>query len=139
MKKKLLSLAVALAMVLTLLPTMALADEDDIDEVDEEGISMASESDISPLAEAKSLSELLSAAGSSGTVKLEKETETLATSVHITSGKDITLDLNGKKFTASNKTMVIIVDYGAKLTLIDSVGTGEISASGTYAVKNGAP
>ena len=80
MKRKILTLLLALAMVLTMLPMTALAADGNVAEVNGQGYS--------------TLQSAIMAVQTAGTVKL---LENVTESVTIPAGATITLDLNGKR------------------------------------------
>lgn len=103
MKKRALSAALSLCMLLTLLPTAALATEDN-----------ATTPGPSP---ATTLQEKITAAKNGDTVSLsEDETG----SITVPAGKDITLDLSGRKLTNTADSHTVTVEKGATLTVMDS-------------------
>ena len=102
MKKRVLSAALSLCMLLTLLPTAALASDDTTNP----GTSPAT-----------TLQEKITAAENGDTVSLsEDETG----SITVSAGKDITLDLAGHKLTNTADSHTVIIDKGASLTVLDS-------------------
>lgn len=103
MKKRVLSAALSLCMLLTLLPTAALATGD---ETTDPGTSPAT-----------TLQEKITAAENGDTVSLSKdETD----SITVSAGKDITLDLAGHKLTNTANNHTVTIDKGASLTVLDS-------------------
>lgn len=123
MKKRVLSAALSLCMLLTLLPTAALATEDD-----------ATTPGTSP---ATTLQEKITAAENGDTVSLSKdETD----SITVSAGKDITLDLAGHKLTNTADNHTVIIEKGASLTVLDSseakAGTIDNVSHGKAAVVN---
>lgn len=105
MKKRVLSAALSLCMLLTLLPTAALATGDE--EPTTPGTSPAS----------KTLQEEINTAEKGATVSLsEDETG----SITVSAGKDITLDLAGHKLTNTANNHTVTIDKGASLTVLDS-------------------
>ena len=82
MKRKILTLLLALAMVLTMLPMTALAAEGNVAEVNGKGYS--------------TLQDAIDAAQNGGTVKL---LENVTESVTIPAGATVTLNLDGHKLT----------------------------------------
>lgn len=103
MKKRALSAALSLCMLLTLLPTAALATEDN-----------ATTPGTSP---ATTLQEKITAAENGDTVSLsEDETG----SITVSAGKDITLDLAGHKLTNTADSHTVTIDKGASLAVLDS-------------------
>ena len=123
MKKRVLSAALSLCMLLTLLPTAALATEDN-----------ATTPGTSP---ATTLQEKITAAENGDTVSLsEDETG----SITVSAGKDITLDLAGHKLTNTADNHTVIIEKGANLTVLDSseakAGTIDNVSHGKAAVVN---
>ena len=105
MKKRVLSAALSLCMLLTLLPTAALATGDE--ESTTPGTSPAS----------KTLQEEINTAEKGATVSLsEDETG----SITVSAGKDITLDLAGHKLTNTADSHTVTIDKGASLAVLDS-------------------
>ena len=103
MKKRVLSAALSLCLLLTLLPTAALATEDN-----------ATTPGTSP---ATTLQKKITAAENGDTVSLSKdETD----SITVSAGKDITLDLAGHKLTNTANNHTVTIDKGASLTVLDS-------------------
>lgn len=103
MKKRVLSAALSLCLLLTLLPTAALATEDNTTP----GTSPAS----------KTLQEEINTAEKGATVSLsEDETG----SITVSAGKDITLDLAGHKLTNTADSHTVTIDKGASLAVLDS-------------------
>lgn len=133
MKKRVLSAALSLCMLLTLLPTAALATGD---ETTDPGTSPAS----------KTLQEEINTAENGATVSLTKD-ET--SSITISTGKTITLDLAGHKLTNTADNHTVTVKTGATLTVTDSsaekTGTidntshqkGAVVNHGTFVLENG--
>ena len=102
MKKRVLSAALSLCMLLTLLPTAALASDDTTNP----GTSPAT-----------TLQGKITAAENGATVSLSKdETD----SITVSAGKDITLDLAGHKLTNTANNHTVTIDKGASLTVLDS-------------------
>lgn len=123
MKKRVLSAALSLCMLLTLLPTAALATEDN-----------ATTPGTSP---ATTLQEKITAAENGDTVSLsEDETG----SITVSAGKDITLDLAGHKLTNTADNHTVTIEKGASLTVLDSseakAGTIDNVSHGKAAVVN---
>lgn len=133
MKKRVLSAALSLCLLLTLLPTAALATGD---ETTDPGTSPAS----------KTLQEEINTAENGATVSLTKD-ET--GSITISTGKTITLDLAGHKLTNTADNHTVTVETGATLTITDSsaekTGTidntshqkGAVVNHGTFVLENG--
>lgn len=132
MKKRALSAALSLCMLLTLLPTAALATEDN-----------ATTPGPSP---ATTLQEKITAAKNGDTVSLsEDETG----SITVPNGKTITLDLAGHKLTNTADSHTVTVEKGATLTVMDSseakTGTidntshqkGAVVNNGTFVLNSG--
>lgn len=122
MKKRVLSAALSLCMLLTLLPTAALA----LDDTTNPGTSPAT-----------TLQEKITAAENGDTVSLSKdETD----SITVSAGKDITLDLAGHKLTNTADNHTVIIEKGASLTVLDSseakAGTIDNVSHGKAAVVN---
>lgn len=134
MKKRVLSAALSLCMLLTLLPTAALATGDE--ESTTPGTSPAS----------KTLQEEINTAEKGATVSLSKN-ET--SSITVSAGKDITLDLAGHKLTNTADSHTVTVEKGATLTVMDSsvakTGTidntshqkGAVVNNGTFVLNSG--
>lgn len=131
MKKRVLSAALSLCMLLTLLPTAALASDDTTNP----GTSPAT-----------TLQEKITAAENGATVSLsEDETG----SITVSAGKDITLDLAGHKLTNTADSHTVTVEKGATLTVMDSseakTGTidntshqkGAVVNNGTFVLNSG--
>lgn len=132
MKKRALSAALSLCLLLTLLPTAALATEDN-----------ATTPGPSP---ATTLQEKITAAKNGDTVSLsEDETG----SITVPNGKTITLDLAGHKLTNTADSHTVTVEKGATLTVMDSseakTGTidntshqkGAVVNNGTFVLNSG--
>lgn len=132
MKKRALSAALSLCLLLTLLPTAALATEDN-----------ATTPGPSP---ATTLQEKITAAKNGDTVSLsEDETG----SITVSNGKTITLDLAGHKLTNTADSHTVTVEKGATLTVMDSseakTGTidntshqkGAVVNNGTFVLNSG--
>ena len=122
MKKRVLSAALSLCLLLTLLPTAALASDDTTNP----GTSPAT-----------TLQEKITAAENGDTVSLsEDETG----SITVSAGKDITLDLAGHKLTNTADNHTVIIKKGASLTVLDSseakAGTIDNVSHGKAAVVN---
>lgn len=122
MKKRALSAALSLCLLLTLLPTAALASDDTTNP----GTSPAT-----------TLQEKITAAENGDTVSLsEDETG----SITVSAGKDITLDLAGHKLTNTADNHTVIIEKGASLTVLDSseakAGTIDNVSHGKAAVVN---
>ena len=125
MKRKLLTAALVLIIALALFPSFALAD--------------------GPVAaigstQYDSIQDAVDAAGKGDVVTLIGDVN-LTESVNVAEGKDITLDLNGKKITvykdeSAGRSLYAINNYGT-FTLIDSVGNGCITARGIQNLENG--
>lgn len=125
MKKRVLSTALSLCLLLTLLPTAALATGDE--ESTTPGTSPAS----------KTLQEEINTAEKGATVSLsEDETG----SITVSAGKDITLDLSGHKLTNTADNHTVTIEKGASLTVLDSseakAGTIDNVSHGKAAVVN---
>ena len=133
MKKRVLSAALSLCMLLTLLPTAALATGDE-------------ESTTPGTSPATTLQEKITAAENGDTVSLsEDETG----SITVSAGKDITLDLAGHKLTNTADSHTVTVEKGATLTVMDSsvakTGTidntshqkGAVVNNGTFVLNSG--
>lgn len=131
MKKRALSAALSLCMLLTLLPTAALASDDTTNP----GTSPAT-----------TLQEKITAAENGDTVSLsEDETG----SITVSNGKTITLDLAGHKLTNTADSHTVTVEKGATLTVMDSseakTGTidntshqkGAVVNNGTFVLNSG--
>ena len=131
MKKRVLSAALSLCMLLTLLPTAALASDDTTNP----GTSPAT-----------TLQGKITAAENGATVSLSKdETD----SITVSAGKDITLDLAGHKLTNTANNHTVTIDKGATLTVMDSsvakTGTidntshqkGAVVNNGTFVLNSG--
>ena len=104
MKKRVLSAALSLCMLLTLLPTAALATGDE-------------ESTTPGTSPATTLQKKITAAENGDTVSLsEDETG----SITVSAGKDITLDLAGHKLTNTADSHTVTIDKGASLAVLDS-------------------
>lgn len=131
MKKRVLSAALSLCLLLTLLPTAALASDDTTNP----GTSPAT-----------TLQEKITAAENGDTVSLSKD-ET--GSITVSAGKDITLDLAGHKLTNTADSHTVTVEKGATLTVMDSsvakTGTidntshqkGAVVNNGTFVLNSG--
>lgn len=102
MKKRVLSAALSLCMLLTLLPTAALASDDTTNP----GTSPAT-----------TLQEKITAAENGDTVSLSEDK---TGSITVSAGKDITLDLAGHKLTNTANNHTVTIDKGASLTVLDS-------------------
>lgn len=134
MKKRVLSAALSLCLLLTLLPTAALATGDE--ESTTPGTSPAS----------KTLQEEINTAEKGATVSLSKN-ET--GSITVSADKDITLDLAGYKLTNTADSHTVTVEKGATLTVMDSskakTGTidntshqkGAVVNNGTFVLNSG--
>ena len=131
MKKRVLSAALSLCMLLTLLPTAALASDDTTNP----GTSPAT-----------TLQGKITAAENGATVSLsEDETG----SITVSNGKTITLDLAGHKLTNTADSHTVTVEKGATLTVMDSseakTGTidntshqkGAVVNNGTFVLNSG--
>lgn len=120
MKKRVLSAALSLCLLLTLLPTAALATEDN-----------ATTPGTSP---ATTLQEKITAAENGDTVSLsEDETG----SITVSAGKNITLDLAGHKLTNTADNHTVIIEKGASLTVLDSSEAKEAKAGTIDNVSHG--
>lgn len=124
MKKRVLSAALSLCLLLTLLPTAALATGDE-------------ESTTPGTSPATTLQKKITAAENGDTVSLsEDETG----SITVSAGKDITLDLAGHKLTNTADNHTVIIEKGASLTVLDSseakAGTIDNVSHGKAAVVN---
>lgn len=125
MKRKLFTAALVLIIALALFPSFALAD--------------------GPVAaigstQYDSIQDAVDAAGKGDVVTLIGDVY-LTETVNVAEGKDITLDLNGKKITvykdeSAGRSLYAINNYGT-FTLIDSVGNGSITARGIQNLENG--
>ena len=114
MKRKILTLLLALAMVLTMLPMTALAAEGDVAEVNGQGYS--------------TLQSAIDAANSGDTVKLIAN---VVQNTQLSIDKDITLDLNGKEvyntadIWSDEAVALIAIRKGANVTI---TGNGTLKA-----------
>ena len=115
MKRKILTLLLALAMVLTMLPMTALAAEGNVAEVNGKGYS--------------TLQDAIDAAQNGGTVKL---LENVTESVTIPAGATVTLNLDGHKLTNVNDHTII---NNGTLTITGN-GTVDNISNARAAVKN---
>ena len=115
MKRKLLSILLTLCLAFSLLPTAALADGEGAQTND---VAQIGSTGYATLAEA------VENAKTGDTIVMQSATDISATGLRITSGKDITLDLNGYEIKAANTGAGNIKVYG-KLTLKDSTDTSE--------------
>ena len=115
MKRKILTLLLALAMVLTMLPMTALAAGSDVAEVNGQGYS--------------TLQDAIDAAQNGGTVKL---LENVTESVTIPAGATVTLNLDGHKLTNVNDHTII---NNGTLTITGN-GTVDNISNARAAVKN---
>ena len=134
MKKRVLSAALSLCLLMNLLPTAALATGDE--ESTTPGTSPAS----------KTLQEEINTAEKGATVSLSKN-ET--GSITVSADKDITLDLAGYKLTNTADSHTVTVEKGATLTVMDSseakTGTidntshqkGAVVNNGTFVLNSG--
>lgn len=119
MKKRVLSAALSLCLLLTLLPTAALASDDTTNP----GTSPAT-----------TLQEKITAAENGDTVSLsEDETG----SITVSAGKNITLDLAGHKLTNTADNHTVIIEKGASLTVLDSSEAKEAKAGTIDNVSHG--
>ena len=136
MKKRLLSLFLAWAMCLTMLPAMALADE----EPESEPVAQ-SEDDAEPVMDEAAFRAAVAAGGEvklTGNVTLTPEGAEKSVSPYVTVQNNVQLDLNGYTITANFSSAVFWVqtadrsstDYPT-LTLDDTRGGGKIT-HGTY-------
>ena len=124
MKRKFLSILLTLAMALTLLPTAAMA------EGEEGTVAPTGESEtpaveyVAQIGGTKyaTLVDAVVNAKTGDTIVMQSATDISKTGLGITSGKDITLDLNGYEVKAANTGAGNIKVYG-KLTLKDSTDT----------------
>ncbi len=156
MKKRLLSLFLAWAMCLTILPAMALADEEPdtepaaqeqtVEEPESEPVAQ-SEDDAEPVMNETEFRNAVAAGGEvklTGNVNLTSEGAGSSASPRVTVQKDVQLDLNGYTITANFNDYVFAVsqtdrnstDYPT-LTLNDTRSGGKIT-HGTYADDSGA-
>ena len=115
MKRKLLSVLLTLCLAFSLLPTAALADGEGTQTND---VAQIGSTGYATLAGA------VENAKTGDTIVMQSATDISATGLRITSGKDITLDLNGYEIKAANTGAGNIKVYG-KLTLKDSTDTSE--------------
>ena len=114
MKRKILTLLLALAMVLTMLPMTALAAEGNVAEVNGQGYS--------------TLQAAINAVQTAGTVKL---LENVTESVTIPADATITLDLNGKTLVNSAVAQGSTVPDAERKHTITNNGTLTITGNGT--------
>ena len=127
MKKRFLSTLMALALMLTLLPTAALAAGDTGVEC-EQGDSCTTHTAAIGSVHYTSLADAISAAGELETVKLLKDVELTS---RIVVSNTATLDLNGKSITrdeGNTTNWLIGVAAAGNLTILDSVGSGKIQS-----------
>ena len=125
MKQKLFMAALVFIIALALFPSFALAD--------------------GPVAtigstQYNSIQAAVDAANKGDVIKLLSDVY-LTQTVEVSEGKDITLDLNGKAITvykdqAAGRSLYAVYNYGT-FTLIDSVGSGSITARGIQNLENG--
>ena len=116
MKRKFLSILLTLAMVLTLLPVSAMAEEMPVEAPAETKVAKVGDAEYATLAEA------VENAKTGDTIVMTAATDISKTGLSIASDKDITLDLNGYEVKAANTGAGNIKVYG-KLTLKDSTDT----------------
>lgn len=125
MKRKLFVAALVLILALALLPSFALAD-----------------SNVAAIGNAQyqSIQAAVNAANNGDVIKLLSDVYLTAT-VEVPEGKDIALDLNGQAITvykdkAAGRSLYAVNNYGT-FTLIDSVGSGSITARGIQNLGSG--
>ena len=127
MKKRFLSIMMALCLALSLLPATALAAEDTGVEC-EQGDSCTTHTAAIGSVHYTSLADAISAAGELETVKLLKDVELTS---RIVVSNTATLDLNGKSITrdeGNTTNWLIGVAAAGNLTILDSVGSGKIQS-----------
>ena len=125
MKRKLFVAALVLILALAMLPSFALAD-----------------SNVAAIGNAQyqSIQAAVNAANNGDVIKLLSDVYLTAT-VEVPEGKDIALDLNGQAITvykdkAAGRSLYAVNNYGT-FTLIDSVGSGSITARGIQNLGSG--
>lgn len=128
MKRRLLSAFLAVMMVLTMAPVAFAADGDAGSAVDDSASAGTGSSEVTPAvaeigdATYSTLADAVVNAKTGDTIVMTAATDISKTGLSITSGKDITLDLNGYEVKAANTGAGNIKVYG-KLTLKDSTDT----------------
>ena len=163
MNKRITATLLSVAMLLSLLPTSALAVDDQEDYIPEETVSAPAEDTETPVemgdeetpsetenpeagimpleGEEEASAEVTSDSfKTSGTITLEKDT-TLAATAEIPTGVTVTLDLNGHTLTGPTNTtdapkLYVIINNGT-LTIKDSKGGGKITATPNSSVTGG--
>ncbi|WP_243029910.1 S-layer homology domain-containing protein [Butyricicoccus sp. AM05-1] len=128
MKRRLLSAFLAVMMVLTMAPVAFAADEDAENTADGSASAGTGSSEVTSAvakigdATYSTLADAVVNAKTGDTIVMTAATDISKTGLSITSGKDITLDLNGYEVKAANTGAGNIKVYG-KLTLKDSTDT----------------
>ena len=125
MKRKFFVAALVLILALAMLPSFALAD-----------------GNVAAIGNAQyeSIQAAVDVANNGDVIKLLSDVYLTAT-VEVAEGKDITLDLNGQAITvykdeSAGRSLYAVNNYGT-FTLIDSVGSGSITARGVQNLGNG--
>ena len=132
MRKKAISLVMVLAMVLSLMPTFALA-------ADTASTGSGSATNVAKIGttEYTTLEEAIGAVKDNETIKLTADTVTLTKYLTANRGITFSLDLNGKTLTNSNTNGSILFITNGRLTLKDSASTkGKVAATaGLFYIK----
>ena len=131
MKKRLISMVLAVSMAVSIMPAPAFASgggQQPETVIGQEIDRQNSSEDYSEVSSASSLNQL-TYTGNECKVRL-KENIVMTGAVTVNSGNSLTIDLNGHTLTAPENDRAFRIQDGA-LTIEDSIGTGVIQGSGT--------
>lgn len=141
MKKRLISMALAVSMAVSIMPAPALATvggggktpgDDAITLSDAMGGTSSGTATL-----VSDLTGLTAAATNGGNVQLS-DNITLTGTLSINNNKKLSIDLNGHTITAANNQRAFNISNGGKLEIKDSVGNGIIQGNGTVTGSGGA-
>lgn len=141
MKKRLISMALAVSMAVSIMPAPALATvggggktlgDDAITLLDATGSTSSGTATL-----VSDLTGLTAAATNGGNVQLSGDI-TLTGTLSINNNKKLSIDLNGHTITAANNQRAFNISNGGTLEIKDSVGNGIIQGNGTVTGSGGA-
>ena len=135
MKKRLISMVLAVSMAVSIMPAPAFASGGGQQPETVIGQEIDQQNSSDDYAEVDSLDNLTY---TNNVCKIRLAADTVMTgSVTVNSGKSLTIDLNGHTLTAPANSKAFRIQNGA-LTIEDSIGTGAIQGSGTVTGNGGA-
>lgn len=139
MKKRLISMALAVSMAVSIMPAPALATVGGGTTLGDDAITLSDATGGTSSGTATSVSDLTgltAAATNGGNVQLSGDI-TLTGTLYI-NNKELSIDLNGHTITAANNQRAFNISNGGTLEIKDSVGKGIIQGNGTVTGRGGA-